>query len=288
MKKKNSRIVALLFFAVAILLFGIAGRQWYLGHQERQRLEQLRIEKQLAEEEELKARQAELARQAEAKAEKEKMAEKKRQEEALREEENKKTEILPKYKELHRQNEDMVGWLTIEDTTIDYPVMFTPEQGDVYLTKNFELKKSYHGLPFIDKRCQLEPRSTNLLIHGHNMRDGQMFGVLENYLKEDYYKKHPIIKFDTLHDEGIYDIVGVIQSKVFMRKDKVFKYYQFINGENEQAFDDFISQIKQRSVYDTGVTAAFGDELITLSTCVYHVENGRLAIVAKRRKEEKE
>lgn len=109
-----------------------------------------------------------------------------------------------------------------------------------------------------------------------------MFGDLDLYGKESFYKEHPTVSFDTLYEERTYEIVAVFRSQVYNVDDEVFKYYQFYEVDTQEEFEDFYENIKEQSLYDTGVEAEFGDTFLTLSTCAYHVKDGRLVVVAKR------
>lgn len=188
--------------------------------------------------------------------------------------------ILEQYYELSRQNADMIGWIKIDGTEIDYPVMYTGD--DFYLRHGFDKADSKSGLPFIDKRCALEPFGTNTIIYAHNVKNGMMFSGLLNYKSSDYYAKHSIIRFDTLYEVQEYEIVAAFESEVYQKSDTVFKHYNFINADNQAAFDEYIAGIKALSLYDTGIHPEYGDELITLMTCSYHTENGRFVVVAKK------
>lgn len=114
------------------------------------------------------------------------------------------------------------------------------------------------------------------------MKDGSMFGNLDLYQAQEYYQEHSFISFDTLYEERTYQVMAVFLSQVYMEQEDVFKYYQFYQADTEEAFLDFYEADKELSLYDTGVTAVFGDTFITLSTCAYHVEDGRFVVVAKR------
>lgn len=188
--------------------------------------------------------------------------------------------ILDRYLALYRENSDMVGWLSIEDMKIDYPVMQC-EDDEYYLHHDFEGKDSKYGCLYVRERADLE-EGTNFIIYGHNMKDGSMFGDLDLYREEDFYREHSKIAFDTLYEEYTYEIVAVFLSRIYGENDDVFKYYQFYEAETEEEFNDFYDNIKKMSLYDTGVEAEYGDTFLTLSTCAYHVNNGRLAVVAKR------
>lgn len=190
--------------------------------------------------------------------------------------------ILPQYLELHEQNTDMAGWLKIDGTSIDYPVMYAPDDGEFYLSHGFDKEASRSGVPFIDKRCSIEPFGTNTIIYGHHMKNGTMFAGLENYKSEEYCREHPIIRFDTLYARQEYEIIAAFETQVYRENDTAFKHYNFLNAQSGTDFDEYITGIKALALYDTGVSAEYGDELLTLVTCAYHTENGQFVVVAKR------
>lgn len=188
--------------------------------------------------------------------------------------------MLSKYVELYEENHDLAGWLSIEDMAIDYPVMQC-EDDEYYLHHDFYGKDSKYGCLYVREQANLDA-GTNFVIYGHNMKDGSMFGDLDLYLKEDFFREHTRISFDTLYEERIYEILAVFRSQVYNAEEDVFKYYQFYQADTQEEFDEFYRNIKELSLYDTGVEAQFGDTFLTLSTCAYHVKDGRLAVVAKR------
>ncbi len=185
------------------------------------------------------------------------------------------------YQDSYLANEDMAAWLKIDGTVIDYPVMWTPREETYYLYRNFEGKDDQNGSLILDTDSSLDPVTTNLIIHGHNMRSGAMFGSLTEYEKESYCREHNIITLYTKECERRYEVLAVFRSQVYKKTDQVFKFYKFFQADTQEEFDDFYQNIKALSLYDTGVTAEFGDRFITLSTCVYHVEHGRFVVVAK-------
>ena len=190
-------------------------------------------------------------------------------------------DILEEYQMLYNKNKSLIGWLKIDDTIIDYPVMQSSNE-EYYLNHNFDQKKDNNGSLFIDAECSIWPRSQNLIIYGHNMKSGKMFGSLNKYKSEDYFKKHPTIQFDTLYEKGEYQIIFVFSEVVHEAAEVTFKYYQFINANSEEEYASNIEEMKKMSLYDTGITANYGDELITLSTCDYSEGAERFAVVAKR------
>lgn len=196
--------------------------------------------------------------------------------------ENQNRQMLPNMQPIYEENSDVVGWLKIEGTCVDYPVMYTPGDGEFYLYKDFHKNPDKSGSIFIDEHCNLSPRDTNLIFHGHNMNNGSMFGALRKYKSPQFYSEHKKIQFDTLYETQMYEVIAVFISKVYNVTDNVFKYYRFYRAKTAQEFDYFIDNIKQLALYDTGVSAQYGDSLITLSTCENSVKNGRLVLVAKR------
>ena len=186
--------------------------------------------------------------------------------------------VLAKYKELYLQNEDMVGWISIEGTTINYPVMQTKDNPNYYLKRNFEREYSDLGTPYIQEDCDLLT-SDNLIIYGHHISGNRMFGALEDYKSKSFYEEHKTIHFDTLTQQGEYEIVAVFKTVAYSSEG--FRYYDFVHAEREEEFNAYVKTCKELSLYDTGVTAEYGDKLITLSTCEYSAANGRLVVVAK-------
>ena len=183
---------------------------------------------------------------------------------------------------MYQQNNDLIGWITIEDTKIDYPVMFTKGE-DYYLRRDFYKKKSTGGTLYINKHQTMEPRDINIIIHGHNMTsNGTMFHDLLNYKKESYYETHKKIIYYTLEEREEYEIISVFLSKVYKVNDNVFKYYKFYGEQSESDHKNYIDNVKELALYDTGITATYPEKLITLSTCEYSQENGRLVVVAKQ------
>jgi sortase B len=176
---------------------------------------------------------------------------------------------------------DMVAWFQIPGTNIDYPVMWTPGDETYYLYRHYDGSDNINGSLLLDTDSSLSPLTTNLIIHGHNMKSGAMFGNLPQYGDKNYYEQHKEMLLFTPDGERTYEIVAVFRSQVYKKSDTCFKFYKFFQADTENEFNDFYDNIKALSLYDTGVTAQFGDHFITLSTCVSHVENGRFVVVAK-------
>ena len=191
--------------------------------------------------------------------------------------------VLKKYKELYKQNKDLAGWLSIEGTVINYQVMKKKKKNaDFYLHHDFEKKESDHGTLFVDARNDYVNRDTNLIIYGHNMRDGTMFGGLKSFMDQEYFKNHQKLVFDTIYEKAEYRIVAVCLSKVNYQDDHTFRYYNFLNASNKEEFQAFLANIQQLTVFDQKIDISYGDELLTLSTCNSYVQDGRLFLIAKK------
>lgn len=187
---------------------------------------------------------------------------------------------LDKYRKLHGKNPDMIGWIRISGTNINYPVMYTPDEPDYYLRKNFEKEFSWWGTPYISASCDPAAPSDNLTIYGHHIKPDKMFAQLTEYEDVSFYKKHPTVQFDTLEEEGEYRIIAAFHTTVYGSKG--FRYYEFVDAADQDEFDVYVDQVKALALYDTGETAVYGDKLITLSTCAYFAQNGRMVVVAKK------
>ncbi len=191
--------------------------------------------------------------------------------------------ILPQYEDLHEQNPHLYGWIRIDGTKINYPIMFSPDEPERYLDKDFYGKKAKYGVPFIDGITDIQG-SRHLLIHGHNARSGILFGDLDRYGKKSFWKEHRYIRFDTLYEERLYEIVAVCRTSTSEKKDGQIRFFDFTNIWDEAAMIAYIQFLSENAMYDTGLTIEPDRELITLSTCSYHSENGRLIIIAKQSK----
>lgn len=190
-------------------------------------------------------------------------------------------ETVSPYASLKEQNPNLFGWLTIDGTVIDYPVMFTPEDEEYYLRRDFNGQYSNSGVPFLSGGWF--PGCGNYLIYGHKMKNGTMFASLLSYDQENYWREHPVIHFDTMEELGDYEVVAAFYSRIYEKDEKdVFRYYQYVDLSERSDFGEYVEQIKAAAVYDTGITPVYGDTLLTLSTCSYHTTSGRFVVVARK------
>ena len=191
--------------------------------------------------------------------------------------------ILVRYAKLKEENSDFSGWISVPGTTIDYPVMYVPGDNDTYLYANFKKEWDGGGTPFIDGACTLNPISDNLIIYGHHMNDNSMFQPLMNYKDKDFYEDHKIIKFDTTRAKGTYEVVAVIVTRALYVDEEGFRYYGHLNFNTEEEFNYYWENISAISLYETDSIPEYGDKLITLSTCEYSQDDGRLAVIAVKK-----
>lgn len=173
---------------------------------------------------------------------------------------------------LIEQNRDCIGWVSVPDTTLDYPVMYTPDNPQKYLRLSFEEKHSFSGVPFLDARCSL--KSDNLIIYGHNLKNDTMFSSLAGYAQISYSKKHPTIEFETPEENAVYSVFAAVQI------DENDEWYNFVDAPNHTVFEEKIADITERALYVTDAVPEFGQQLLTLSTCYGAQKNDRLIVVA--------
>ena len=190
-------------------------------------------------------------------------------------------EVLPQYATLHAQNPHFFGWVKIDDTPIDYPVMFSPEDPEHYLHRDFFGEYAYSGTPFLEGSC--DPDGTYYIVYAHHMKDGTMFSSLIRYRDREYWEAHPVIRFDTLYEQREYRIVAAFMSRVYRAEERgVFRYYEYTNLTAPEQFEAYVKGVSDSALYSTGEAMAYGDELLALSTCNYHTADGRFVVVAKR------
>lgn len=192
--------------------------------------------------------------------------------------------ILEKFRVLYHENPDFAGWLKIGGTKIDYPVMSRAGDNNYYLDKNFTHQKDKNGLLILDYRSDVLAEKQNIIIYGHNMRTGVMFGTLKQYKDKNFCEAHPTIQFDSLYEEGEYQVVAALLSEVAYEDEDVFRYYDAIDISTEESFQAFKNNIYQNAIYTIGDELQYGDSCLVLSTCDNYKEDGRFVVVAKKKK----
>lgn len=175
-------------------------------------------------------------------------------------------QILAQYQELFMQNPDLIGWLTIDGTDIDLPVVQTPGNNEYYLRRGFDRLYATGGTLFMDEHCSidLDAPTANWLIYGHNMADGSMFGQLTCYRSEDFYKAHTTFTFNTIYETAAWQVVAALDTTLGADE---LPYYTFFDADTKLEWQQRVDAITALSLYDTGVTPAYGQQLLVLSTC---------------------
>ena len=188
--------------------------------------------------------------------------------------------ILPEYQAVYELNPDMIGWITVPDTQIDYPVVQSPDNPNYYLNHNFQKKWSAGGCIYAREQCDVFTPCDNVVLYGHHMKNGSMFAQLDKYKKKAFWEEHQTFTFDTLYEHHTYQVIAVFKTSAAVGQG--FSYHIFNTAANEAEFNEFISTVHSLQMYDTGLTAQYGDMLLTLSTCEYTLNEGRFVVVAKR------
>ena len=183
------------------------------------------------------------------------------------------------YADQFAQYKDMVAWVRIDGTPIDYPVMQMPGRGDYYLHHDLEGNESKLGVPYLQENCDLNA-SSNLVIYSHNMKNGVMFGPISNYTTSSYWQEHPTILLTTESGTREYRVFAAIIVDVDAAD--AFDYWDFVGSADLVSYQSFVQKIKQLALYDTGIVPDSGKQILTLSTCEYSHTNGRLAVFAER------
>lgn len=186
-----------------------------------------------------------------------------------------------KFAALKDQNSDFIGWISIEGTSLDFPVMYAPDNKDYYLKHDFKHQYSDYGVPYLDEKTTIgaNAQSNNLIVYGHNMKTGTIFGCLTEYKKAAYYQEHPIIEFDTLYGDAQYEAFAAFAIDVV--QDTSFVYNQYVDTD-EDAYNAYVDEVIRRSDVNSGIRPVYGEQLLTLSTCEYSSANGRYVVVARR------
>jgi sortase B len=201
--------------------------------------------------------------------------------------------LLPSAEALLEVNADTVGWVSIEGTHINLPVVQRRDASgnDYYLKRSFDGSSNKAGTLFLDMRNTLTygQRSDNLIIYGHNQKDRTMFGDLADYKKNiDFYKEHPIVKFSSNYRSDDYKIFAYFVTPVLASQTAdghVFDYHTFIDLSDRESFDTFINEIELRNEIITPVDVQYGDEILTLSTCSNEFEPSRFVVFARKVRE---
>ena len=193
-----------------------------------------------------------------------------------------KFDKMMQYAKLAEINNEFIGWIKIDNTNLDYPVMHTPNDEEYYLHRNFNKEYSLSGTPFLSAKNTLEYDSEQIIVYGHNMRNGSMFGNLQLYKDESFYKDNSTIYFDTLNEEDTYEIFTVFEIDVEVGNGH-FPFYEYVNFDNQASLDNFLNEVRLLEFYDTGVLPEYGDSILSLITCEEYSGSNRLVVMAVKK-----
>lgn len=188
-------------------------------------------------------------------------------------------QMLSEFAELYTINSDIIGWMRVDGTDINHPVMHRPENTDYYLHKDFYGDYSGRGCFYVREACSVSPHSDNITVYGHNMFDGTMMADLHKYKQQSFWEEHKYITFNSLTEYRQYEVIAAF--RIESSTDSDFQYHLFVDAEAEEEFDEFVANVKEHALYDTGITPQYGDKLLTLSTCDRSIHNGRMVVICK-------
>ena len=194
--------------------------------------------------------------------------------------ENKTGKPLPQYEDIYAKNSDFVGWLCIPNTRIDYPVMLTPNEPEYYLHRSFDKSDSQSGTPFIGKDGTAD--SDCFIVYAHNMKNGTMFGTLDSYANEDFWRENKTFSFNTLYEYREYEVFAAVKTEILHADENGLRYYNCAGELSEADYKELEEWLSANSIYDTGISPAYGEQILILSTCSYHTTDGRFVVAAKR------
>lgn len=195
-------------------------------------------------------------------------------------EETQEEQQYTEYAALYAENSDFVGWLHIDNTNIDYPVMSTPEEPEYYLRRAFDKTSSQGGTPFVGADSTID--SDLFIVYGHNMKNETMFGTLDYYAAKAFWEENPSLLFTTTAECREYEVFAALETRILYQNETGYRWYYQAGDLTEEAFDELVSYLLGNALYDTGITPSYGEQIIILSTCSYQEDNGRFLIAARR------
>ena len=188
------------------------------------------------------------------------------------------------YSQMKEEYPDLIGWVSVPGMLIDCPVMYTPEDPDYYLHRSYDGSYARSGTPFLGEGG--DENSDCTIVYGHNMKNDTMFGTLEEYKEESFGRANPVVYFDSLEEIRAYTVFAAVECRVLTETENDLRYYQYAGPLDERSFDELNDWLIDRSIYDLGAAPQFGDQIVILSTCSYHTEDGRFIVAAFRERPE--
>lgn len=191
--------------------------------------------------------------------------------------------LLLKYYPVYAQNQDLAGWISVPEYKVDYPIMQSTDN-DYYLRKNIDKKYDVWGVPFFDYRNKFNPNDQNLIVFGHNSSQfkNKMFAALNAYATVEGFKKAPVIKCDSIYEEMYWKVYAVYITNSKSKDDNGHYFNYIVNKFSEDAFGEYLYEVKSRALYETGIDIKPDDHILTISTCNYSFKDARMVIVCRQ------
>lgn len=196
--------------------------------------------------------------------------------------------ILSRFEKIYKANNDVVGYIYIEGTNINYPILHHPEEKDYYLKRDFYGSYDRHGCIYLRENCDMFEPTDVLTIYGHYMSDDTMFADIHEYLDKKFFDSHQYITVWDLYEQHTYQVVCLFKTSGTYGTG--FPFHLFDDFANEEEYNEFIHGVRDvagtgytgKTIFDSGIETQYGDQFICLATCEYTINNGRLILVAKR------
>lgn len=187
--------------------------------------------------------------------------------------------VLSNFLALQERNADIAGWIYSDACGIDYPVMQCKENQDKYLRLSFDGEYDYNGTPYLSKESNINPQSQVMVVYGHNMKNGMMFGGLTQYKDIEFVRENPVLEFETLYEHGSYKVIAVLNADSnFEREGWCYAYTEYSSNE----FQDFLFEIRSRSYFQISDRCDEADRYLLLSTCDYDFDGERFVVVLRK------
>lgn len=185
-----------------------------------------------------------------------------------------KRSIMERYLTLLEINSDLVGWISVPNTIVDYPVV-QADDNDYYLRRNIHRERANAGTIYMDYRSDPQSKGQHTILYGHHMRNGSMFKDLVKYKDADFFQENDYIRFNTLFDEIEWEVFSVYIT------DTTFPYIQ-VAFDSDEEYVDFLERIKDKSMHEKDIKLSEEDQILTLSTCTYEYDDARFVVHARR------
>ncbi len=188
--------------------------------------------------------------------------------------------MLPGFEELYNMNSDFCGWISIDGTNINYPVMNSAYEPELYLNRSFNGTQNVSGTPFVGQAYSLD--TAYAVIYAHNLQNGIMFSSLPYYESDEYRRGHRYVNISSLYEQRTYEVFAACECNVEDTDPAAFRFYSVQPYPDERSFYRMTYWFKRHSYYDTGIDPIYGEQVIVLATCSNTDENNRFLVALKK------